>query len=168
MLNQLNVLTERVGGSNELVDFWLNARRQLLVAYYQVVGIKPNKESLTALDETALDNFCQNLVDYLSTGHFNIYERIIEEMTGDSPLLAAAQIYPALQGNTETIMQLYDSHLEAAIDHDNCMEFQQALSEVGEALEARFTLEDKLIQLAFENNLALQGAANDQPLARPA
>ena len=60
MLNQLDVLTERVGGSNELVDFWLNARRQLLVAYYQVVGIKPNKESLTALDEKALDDFCQN------------------------------------------------------------------------------------------------------------
>lgn len=53
MLNQLDVLTERVGGSNELVDFWLNARRQLLVAYYQVVGIKPNKESLTALDESS-------------------------------------------------------------------------------------------------------------------
>ena len=168
MLNQLNVLTERVGGSNELVDFWLNARRQLLVAYYQVVGIKPNKESLSALDEKALDDFCQKLVDYLSTGHFNIYERVIEEMTGDSPLVAAAQIYPALQGNTEKIMQLYDSHLEAAIDHDNCMEFQQALSEVGETLEARFTLEDKLIQLAFENNLATLAAANEQALARPA
>ncbi|MFD1803813.1 sigma D regulator [Mixta tenebrionis] len=168
MLNQLNVLTERVGGSNELVDFWLNARRQLLVAYYQVVGIKPNKESLTALDEQALDNFCQNLVDYLSTGHFNVYERIIEEMSGDSPLLAAAQIYPALQANTDTIMRLYDSHLETAIDHDNCLEFQQALSEVGEALEARFTLEDKLIQLAYDNHLASLQPANDQVIARPA
>ncbi|QKJ88968.1 sigma D regulator [Paramixta manurensis] len=169
MLNHLDVLTQRVGGSNALVDLWLSARRQLLVAYYQTVGIKPNKESLTALDEKALDNFCQKLVDYLSTGHFSIYERIIEELEGDSPLTAAAQIYPALEGNTELLMSLYDTHLETAIDHDNYVEFQQALSEVGETLEARFTLEDKLIQLAWENQLQLPGVvANETELVRPA
>ncbi|WP_214283986.1 Rsd/AlgQ family anti-sigma factor, partial [Bacillus subtilis] len=56
MLNQLDVLAERVGGSNELVDSWLEARRQLLVTYYHLVGLKPNKEALTRLDEQALDN----------------------------------------------------------------------------------------------------------------
>ena len=35
--------------------------------------------------------------------------------------------------------------LEQSIDDDNCMEFQQALSDIGEALAARFTLEDQLI-----------------------
>ncbi len=34
MLNQLENLTERVGGSNELVDRWLQVRKHLLVAYY--------------------------------------------------------------------------------------------------------------------------------------
>ncbi|MCU5771588.1 sigma D regulator [Erwiniaceae bacterium BAC15a-03b] len=168
MLNQLDVLAARVGGSNELVDLWLNARRQLLAAYYQLVGIKPNKDSLTALDDAALDNFCQRLVDYLSTGHFSIYERIINELQGDSPLLAASQIYPALQSNTEQIMNYYDTHLETAIDDDNCLEFQQALSGVGEALEARFTLEDRLIQLAYDNQLQPFTVANDATLVRPA
>lgn len=168
MLNQLDVLAARVGGSNELVDLWLNARRQLLAAYYQLVGIKPNKDSLTALDDRALDNFCQKLVDYLSTGHFSIYERIIDELQGDSPLIAASQIYPALQANTEQIMNYYDTHLETAIDDDNCLGFQQALSGVGEALEARFTLEDKLIQLAFDNQLGSVIVANDATLVRPA
>ena len=41
MLNQLENLTERVGGSNELVDRWLQVRKHLLVAYYNLVGIKP-------------------------------------------------------------------------------------------------------------------------------
>lgn len=168
MLNQLDILAARVGGSNELVDLWLSARRQLLAAYYQLVGIKPNKDSLTALDDEALDNFCQRLVDYLSTGHFSIYERIIDELQGDSPLIAAAQIYPALQANTEQIMHYYDSHLETAIDDDNCLEFQQALSGVGEALEARFTLEDRLIQLAFDHQLRPLPVANDGAMARPA
>ena len=45
MLNQLDNLTERVRGSNKLVDRWLHVRKHLLVAYYNLVGIKPGKES---------------------------------------------------------------------------------------------------------------------------
>ena len=40
--------------------------------------------------------------------------------------------------------------LETAIDHDNYLEFQQVLSDIGEALEARFVLEDKLIILVLD------------------
>ncbi len=39
---------------------------------------------------------------------------------------------------------------ETAIDHDNYLEFQQVLSDIGEALEARFVLEDKLILLVLD------------------
>lgn len=167
MLNQLESLTERVGGSNKLVDRWLNIRKQLLVSYYNLVGIKPGKGSYMQLNEKALDEFCHNLVDYLSAGHFSIYERIISEMEGTSPLLAATQLYPLLEANTLEIMEYYDSSLENAIDDDNYAEFQQALSDIGEALAARFTLEDKLIVLAFDNNL--NNSANDESgIARPA
>ncbi len=97
------------------------------------------------LNEKALDDFCQSLVDYLSSGHFSIYERIIGEMEGDTPLLAATRLYPQLEANTQQMMDYYDTCLENAIDHDNYLEFQQALSDIGESLEARFALEDKLI-----------------------
>ncbi len=104
MLNQLENLTERVGGSNELVDRWLQVRKHLLVAYYNLVGLKPGKESFMRLNEKALDDFCQSLVDYLSSGHFSIYERIIGEMEGDTlfsrhpALPAAGSQYPADDG----------------------------------------------------------------------
>lgn len=167
MLNQLESLTERVGGSNKLVDHWLLVRKQLLVSYYNLVGIKPGKGSYMQLNEKALDDFCHNLVDYLSAGHFNIYERIISEMEGTSPLLAATQLYPQLEANTVELMNYYDSSLENAIDDDNCLEFQQALSDIGEALAARFMLEDKLIVLAYDNDLNV--SANDESgMARPA
>ncbi|MDY4336274.1 sigma D regulator [Pectobacterium brasiliense] len=153
MLNQLQSLTEYVGGNNALIDQWLQARKQLLVAYYHLVGIKPNKEALSLLDEEALDNFCQNLVDYLSTGHFHLYEKMLHEAATHSEqvLALSTQLDLALQNNTQQIMTFYDSHLAAAIDHDNCLEFQQALSQVGEALEERFTLEDRMIQLVYDN-----------------
>ncbi len=167
MLNQLESLTERVGGSNKLVDHWLLVRKQLLVSYYNLVGIKPGKGSYMQLNEKALDDFCHNLVDYLSAGHFNIYERIISEMEGTSPLLAATQLYPQLEANTVELMNYYDSSLENAIDDDNCLEFQHALSDIGEALAARFMLEDKLIVLAYDNDLNV--SANDESgMARPA
>ncbi|MGG7449144.1 sigma D regulator [Kosakonia oryzendophytica] len=167
MLNQLESLTERVGGSNTLVDHWLLVRKQLLVSYYNLVGIKPGKGSYMQLNEKALDDFCHNLVEYLSAGHFSIYERVIREMEGSNPLLIANQLYPLLEANTLEIMNYYDTSLENAIDDDNCLEFQQALSDIGEALEARFMLEDKLIVLAFDNNL--KESANDESgMARPA
>lgn len=165
MLNQLESLTERVRGSNKPVDRWLHVRKHLLVAYYNLVGIKPGKESFMRLNEKALDDFCQSLVDYLSDGHFNIYERIIREMEGTTPYLAASKLYPLLEANTQQIMDYYDSTLENAIDHDNYLEFQQALSDLGEALEERFTLEDRLIALVLDNGLDV---SNEDNIARPA
>lgn len=165
MLNQLESLTERVRGSNKLVDRWLHVRKHLLVAYYNLVGIKPGKESFMRLNEKALDDFCQSLVDHLSDGHFNIYERIIREMEGTSPYLTASKLYPLLEANTQQIMNYYDSTLENAIDHDNYLEFQQALSDLGEALEERFSLEDKLIALVLDND---SKASNEDNIARPA
>ena len=166
MLNQLDNLTERVRGSNKLVDRWLHVRKHLLVAYYNLVGIKPGKESYMRLNEKALDDFCQSLVDYLSAGHFSIYERILHKLEGNGQLARAAKIWPQLEGNgqlaraakiwpqleanTQQIMDDYDSSLETAIDHDNYLEFQQVLSDIGEALEARFVLEDKLIILVLD------------------
>ncbi|MDY0420030.1 sigma D regulator [Enterobacter sp. 170198] len=165
MLNQLESLTERVRGSNKLVDRWLHVRKHLLVAYYNLVGIKPGKESFMRLNEKSLDDFCQGLVDYLSDGHFNIYERIIREMEGTTPYLAASKLYPLLEANTQQIMDYYDSTLENAIDHDNYLEFQRALSDLGEALEERFTLEDKLITLALDIGLDV---SHEDNIARPA
>lgn len=171
MLNRLERLTQRVGGSNELVDQWLHARKELLVSYCTLVGLKPNKEKHTPLNEKARDNFCHNLVDYLSAGHFHLYQRVIDEAEGaSSPVkLQAAKIYPALELNTEAIMAFHDSYTENDIDDDNAFAFHYALSDVGEALDARFQLEDQLIILAFDrSNHEEKPPANEEHLARPA
>lgn len=59
MLNQLDNLTEHVRGSNKLVDRWLHVRKHLLVAYYNLVGIKPGKESYMRLNEKPLMIFAR-------------------------------------------------------------------------------------------------------------
>ncbi|MNI93989.1 Regulator of sigma D [compost metagenome] len=62
----------------------------------------------------------------------------------------AVNIYPKLWANTEQIMAFHDRYTEVDIDQDLCLELHQALSDIGETLAARFTLEDRLIQLAAE------------------
>ncbi len=89
----------------------------------------------------------------------------LRSQKGSSPNFAGANIFPQLEANTQRIMDYYDSTLENAIDHDNYLEFQQALSDLGEALEERFTLEDALIVLALANPL---NASNEENMVRPA
>ena len=158
MLNRLESLTQRVGGSNELIDQWLHARKELLVSYCTVIGIKPQKGKHTPLNEKALENFCHNLVDYLSSGHLQIYERIIKQVEcASSPKMAlTTKVYHALKNNTQTIMAFHDRYTNIEIDDDSCTEFQHALSDIGEALDARFRLEDQLIQWAAESWQAAQ------------
>ncbi|MNH33119.1 Regulator of sigma D [compost metagenome] len=91
-------------------------------------------------------------MDYLSAGHFHIYDRIIKQVEGASSpkMTLSVNIYPKLWANTEQIMAFHDRYTEVDIDQDVCLELHQALSDIGETLAARFTLEDKLIQLATE------------------
>ncbi|MFC0227729.1 sigma D regulator [Serratia aquatilis] len=171
MLNRLESLTQRVGGSNELVDQWLQARKQLLIAYCALVGIKPNKEKHTPLNEKALDNFCYHLVDYLSAGHFHIYGKIIKQVEGStSPKMAlTTKFYPKLQANTESVMAFHDRFSEIEFDKNMRQELNQALSEVGEVLASRFALEDQLIQLAAETwQQGNPDAANTGTVQHPA
>ena len=144
MLNQLENLTERVGGSNELVDRWLQVRKHLLVAYYNPVGLKPGKESFMRLNERRWMTFAKV---WWITSHpvILVFMNALLAKWKAIPSLAATRLYPQLEANTQQMMDYYDTCLENAIDHDNYLEFQQALSDIGESLEARFALEDKLI-----------------------
>lgn len=137
--------TESENSARPLVGVWLKNRKQLLVNYYLLAGLTPTKDTPTTLNRAALDNFLQSLVDYLATGHFNLYERALADMRNKTQISIAACVYPALTKNTEQLMTIYDSCLGQSINESNYLAFQQALSLVGEMLEVRFSLEDKLI-----------------------
>ncbi|AWK14771.1 Rsd/AlgQ family anti-sigma factor [Candidatus Fukatsuia symbiotica] len=153
MLNRLENLTQRVGGSNELIDQWLQARKKLLVTYCTVIGVKQPKAEHASFDKKALEDFFQNLMDYLSSGHFKIYDTIIEQTEGQSsPKMALkSKIYPALKDNTQDIMEFHDNYIDTNVDQDRYLEFNQTLSALGQALDTRFQLEDQLIQWAVES-----------------
>ena len=77
MLQQLESVKSRWGGKSQVVDRWLMDRQALLVSFCELAGINKQSESLPDADEIA--NFCSALLDYLSAGHFEVFDILVED-----------------------------------------------------------------------------------------
>lgn len=90
--------------------------------------------------------FCELLVDYVSAGHFEVYDKIVAncELTGELKQQLAKTLYPRIGETTQAALEFNDRYADGASD-DELMEFDKDLAALGHALEARFELEDQLI-----------------------
>lgn len=94
---------ERWDGVHLLIDRWLAERRDLLEAFDSVV----RQQTIPAASAEALQVFCELLVDYVSAGHFEVYEQLMGEAEsfGDRRGLGLArQIYPRLEAITQAAL----------------------------------------------------------------
>jgi regulator of sigma D len=127
----------------ELLTRWLRERRAILGKYTEIVVTLDNLPYDEALDlrQQAL---CELLVDYVSAGHFEVFHELINEAEsfGDGSCSIAEQLMPAIGDTTEFILA-YEEKYSVARDHQDTLE--RDLSALGELLEMRFTLEDRLI-----------------------
>ncbi len=126
-----------------LLTAWLKERRALLSSYTAlVVAIDdvPGPEGLKKR-QWAL---CDLLVDYVSAGHFEIYQKLLEEAEsfGDGSGALAAELIPAIGDTTEVILA-YEEKYTGTGEYSDTL--ARDLSALGEILESRFVLEDRLI-----------------------
>jgi len=146
MLENCKSARERWGGVSQIVDRWLEQRQQLIVEFCTACGI----HALDSEDDPqkGMHHFCELLVDYISAGHFEVYDHLIqeaEEFSDGSALELAKQIYPELSQTTE-IALAFNDHVETLHDDNaNDPELARKLSKLGEALVTRFELEDQLV-----------------------
>ncbi len=141
MLESCQTAQERWGGVHELIDRWLEERRQLLVSYYRLTKALADQGKTST---EALEGFREWLTDYLSAGHFEIYEQLMKEAQafGDQPALVLLdQALPKLHTLTHQLMDL-DSQLNPAA----LQRLESNLSQIGELLAERFDIEDQLIE----------------------
>ena len=73
MLESCRNAQERWGGVHLLIDRWLHERHALINAYHEL------HTDRDATARQALQRFCEYLVDYVSAGHFEIYEQLLAE-----------------------------------------------------------------------------------------
>jgi len=129
-------------GVEELLARWLQERRAVLAKFTAlVVGLEGE------LDESLLSELqqelCALLVDYVSAGHFEVYHKLLNEADafGDDPALAA-RLFPAVGDTTEVILAYEEKY---GADPQRRDRLKRDLSALGEVLESRFVLEDRLI-----------------------
>lgn len=146
MLENCQSAQERWGGVNKLIDRWLQERRQLIVQYYDLSTNEAPSNPETFVQ--ALKQFCQILVDYVSAGHFEIYEQLLEEAKefADGSEEVATRVIPKIEKTTATALDFNDQ-VDLVDKEDDAIDgLKPALSALGQTLEDRFELEDLMIK----------------------
>lgn len=154
MLTRVEKAQQKWGGSHTVIDKWLNERQELIVLYCKMAGFSPYDKKDHALPEPEqIQSFCQILMDYLSAGHFEVYDDIAKacQSKGLESQELANTIYPRISSTTDIALDFNDKYAE--VDKEDLLaEFDNDLSVLGETLEARFELEDELIDNLFSNH----------------
>ena len=150
MLENCKDARERWGGVSTIIDHWLDERASLIRILMDIRHTKVGEE----LDER-LGEFCQLLVDYLSSGHFEVYQQLVAEgeAFSDSQLAEAQSLLPKIQISTDLALDFNDrfSDLPAATVED-IRYFSDQVSKLGEALADRFELEDQMIAMLHDTH----------------
>lgn len=144
MLENCKSAKERWGGVNEIIDRWLEERQAMLVQYCALSGLDQDLSDLQRGEK--LRSFCQILVDYVSAGHFEVYDQLIKEgreFDDAEALQEASKLYDTIDTTTERLLDFNDKYLET----DDVSSLSSDLSSLGEALEVRFSTEDRLISV---------------------
>lgn len=146
MLDNCRNARERWGGVSELIDRWLKERQELLVRYCELSG--ENDFSQTEALREKCVRLCEVLVDYVSAGHFEVYEQLIQEARefNDGGLELAAKVYPRIEETTEVALNFNDRLDGRILSEEEVRDLFVELSRLGEVLETRFEMEDFLIE----------------------
>ncbi|SQD79966.1 sigma D regulator [Moritella yayanosii] len=148
MLTKLEQAQQAWGGTHNAIDHWLEERQELIVDYCKLEGLPPFEKTAALPSKDELQAFCQILIDYLSTGHFEVYDQIVSQCAEYSTqsLKLAQEIQPQIVLTTEALVEFNDKYAEGNKDDDALiMSLDNDMSKVGELLEQRFELEDQLL-----------------------
>lgn len=152
MLTRLKQSQEQYGGASKVIDSWLEERQEWLVRYCQLAGLQPfDREKNTLPQANEIREFCQIMVDYLSAGHFEIYDQVVSkcEVHGPKSLAQAQDLYPKINASTDTALNFNDKYAEPMADDIAMDDFDKDLSNLGQEMEERFEFEDELIHILY-------------------
>ena len=156
MLENCKTAKERWGGVSEIIDRWLTERQELIVLYCELSSISREKENEEPYSRN-IQKMCQVLVDYVSAGHFEVYEQLLNEANefNDGGIELAERLFPKIQETTEIALHFNDEYDNSAHESNLIEVLPEKLSLLGEALEERFVLEDQLIECLHNSHREL-------------
>ena len=125
---------------DKLLHRWLQSRQHLIVSYTKLA--EQVRHNSPVQITPGLDEFASEMVDYLSEGHFEVYEHLQSpEITSNNK---KPQLLAKIYQTTEIAMTFHDKYLlDCQVSHNEPC-FERDFSTLGEALTIRFELEDKM------------------------
>jgi regulator of sigma D len=128
---------------DELLTRWLRERRDVLGRYTEIAVTLDSGLSGDPLHQRQ-KALCELLVDYVSAGHFEVFHELIDEAESfdDGSGALAEQLIPTIGDTTEVILAYEEKYGEGS---EYPATLKRDLSALGEMLESRFVLEDRLI-----------------------
>jgi len=140
--------TDRRARTRKEIRQLINERNEVLALYCNLAGCDGTRvQSADEIDKDTLQEFCQLLIDYIATGHFELYSRISEGKERRHEIIKLADaIYPRIEKTTALAVEFNDTFDGGNNFSDDLKEkLPQKLSLLGEELATRIELEDKLI-----------------------
>lgn len=144
--------------TDTMIDKWLQERQELLILYHQLFEtyLKPP----FVWERETLKHFCEVLIDYISFGHFRVFEKLADVQA--EYLIPESEISKKISFNilrtTLHALDFNDKYAElqiAEMQHNTdsriaeqqmMSDLKKDLSELGEQLAHRLDWEDELIQ----------------------
>jgi len=142
----------KVACKSTAVDSWLAERTRVIVMYCKLSGYR----NQTKLPESVqINGFCDILIDYVSAGHFEVYEQIVNDcdINGPKSIQLLNKLYPDISKTTDVVVDFNEKYAKTINSDDELMSrFDSDLSTLGEAIAKRIDLEDNLIDTLNTNH----------------
>jgi regulator of sigma D len=127
----------------------VETRAETLSLYSALVNQRPFEADEATND--ALQEFCQALIDYAASAHFQLYRYITDKIERRTPVLELAdEVYPQIVRTTDSILRFNDRYEAVDLqneDREKLVLLDADLSSLGEILAERIQLEDQVIDV---------------------
>lgn len=139
---QASVAERRSSSQNQLKTL-LETRTETLSLYSQLANMRPFEQDREM--QLMVQEFCEALVDYSASAHFQLYRYIEDKNERRTAVLEIAEsVYPRIAESTRFILDFNEKY--DCEDHcDNLSSLDSDLSILGELLADRILLEDQVI-----------------------
>ena len=145
-----NTTLQKVDDKYNWINDMIKARKELVIQYMKILNVSvsrsSNKNEVCYPSYEDVTKFCDQLVDSMSHGHFDLFPKILEliENASGRSLSIAHRTLPRIEDTTEYLMKFTDKYAED-LNEAKMATVQKDLASIGKALEVRFKNEDRLI-----------------------
>ena len=147
MASEYDTGSDRRGRSREKLATLVQTRAETLSLYSELANQRPFEAD--EVTSEALQEFCQALIDYAASAHFQLYRYISDRLERRAPVLQVAdRVYPQIIQTTDMILRFNDKYesMDLLNGNKDLLDLLDAdLSSLGEILAERIQLEDQVI-----------------------